>query len=237
MTGQGLLQLALYVVVLVALVKPLGAYMAAVFQGERTFMSPLLGPVERLIYRVSGVDPARESDWKRYALGVLLVNLLGFIAVYALQRTAGRAAPQPPGTRCGIARLVVQHGGQLCDEHQLAGVRRRSDHELPDADAGSRGAEFPVGGGWHRRADRVDPRLRAPRGGRDRQLLGRLHAQHPVRAAAAVLRSGGRARGAGRRAVLRAVPAGDAGRARGHPGAGDATPTARRSWMRPARRS
>jgi K+-transporting ATPase ATPase A chain len=86
MTGQGLLQVALYVVVLVALVKPLGAYMAAVFQGERTFMSPLLGPVERLIYRLSGVDPARESDWKRYAFGTLLVNLLGFVAVYALQR-------------------------------------------------------------------------------------------------------------------------------------------------------
>ena len=86
MTGQGLLQLALYVVVLVLLVKPLGAYMAAVFQGERTFMSPLLGPVERLIYRLSGVDPARESDWKRYAFGVLLVNLLGLVAVYALQR-------------------------------------------------------------------------------------------------------------------------------------------------------
>jgi len=86
MTGQGLLQLALYVVVLVLLVKPLGAYMAAVFQVERTFMSPLLGPVERLIYRVSGVDPAHESDWKQYALGALLVNLLGFIAVYALQR-------------------------------------------------------------------------------------------------------------------------------------------------------
>ena len=86
MTGQGLLQLALYVVVLVALVKPLGAYMAAVFRGERTFLSPLLGPVERLIYRVSGVDPAHESDWKRYAFGALLVNLLGFIAVYALQR-------------------------------------------------------------------------------------------------------------------------------------------------------
>ena len=86
MTGQGLLQLALYVVVLVALVKPLGAYMAAVFRGERTFMSPLLGPVERLIYRVSGVDPAHESDWKQYAFSALLVNLLGFIAVYSLQR-------------------------------------------------------------------------------------------------------------------------------------------------------
>ena len=97
MTSQGLLQLALYVVVLVALVKPLGAYMAAVFQGERTFMSPLLGPVERLIYRVSGVDPARGSDWKRYALGVLLVNLLGLLAVYALQRLQGVLPLNPAG--------------------------------------------------------------------------------------------------------------------------------------------
>ena len=97
MTGQGLLQLALYVVVLVALVRPLGAYMAAVFRGERTLMSPLLGPVERLIYRVSGVDPAHESDWKRYALSALLVNLLGIIAVYALQRLQHLLPLNPQG--------------------------------------------------------------------------------------------------------------------------------------------
>ncbi len=86
MTGLGLLQLTLYVVVLVLLVKPLGAYMAAVFQGERTFLSPVLGPVERLIYRVSGVEPAAETHWKPYLWGVLLVNLIGLLAVYALQR-------------------------------------------------------------------------------------------------------------------------------------------------------
>ena len=79
MTGQGLLQLALYLVVLVLLVKPLGAYMATVFQGERTFMSPLLGPVERLIYRVSGVDPAQ-----RIGLEALRVR---------------RPAGEPPGLR------------------------------------------------------------------------------------------------------------------------------------------
>ncbi len=86
MTGLGMLQLTLYVVVLVLLVRPLGAYMAAVFQGERTFLSPVLGPVERLIYRVSGVEPAAESHWQRYLWGVLLVNLIGLLAVYALQR-------------------------------------------------------------------------------------------------------------------------------------------------------
>ncbi len=97
MTGQGLLQLVLYVVLLVALVKPLGTYMAAVFEGERTFLSPLIGPVERLIYRWSGVDPAREYEWKRYAAGALLVSLLGFLAVYTLQRLQGVLPLNPQG--------------------------------------------------------------------------------------------------------------------------------------------
>ncbi len=97
MTGQGLLQLALYLVLLVLLVKPLGVYMAAVFQGEPTFMSPLVGPVERLIYRISGIDAVGESDWKRYAVGALLVNVLGVIAVYALQRLQGLLPLNPQG--------------------------------------------------------------------------------------------------------------------------------------------
>jgi potassium-transporting ATPase potassium-binding subunit len=97
MTGQGVLQLTLYVVVLVLVVKPLGGYMARVFQGERTIMSPLLGPIERLVYRLSGVDPAGESDWKHYALGVLLLNFLGFLAVYGLQRLQGVMPLNPQG--------------------------------------------------------------------------------------------------------------------------------------------
>jgi len=96
-TGQGLLQVGLFLSALLLLVKPLGAYMAAVFRGERTFLSPLLAPVERLIYRAAGVDPARESDWKRYALGVLLANLLGLVAVYALQRLQAVLPLNPQG--------------------------------------------------------------------------------------------------------------------------------------------
>ena len=89
MTGSGLLQLALYVLVLVALAKPLGGYMARVFEGERTFFTPIVGPVERLIYRVAGVDASKETDWRHYALAVLVVNLLGFFVVYTLQRLQG----------------------------------------------------------------------------------------------------------------------------------------------------
>jgi K+-transporting ATPase ATPase A chain len=97
MTGQGLLQLALYVVCLVLVVKPLGGYMANVYQGEQNFFSRLLQPVERLVYRVCGVDPAAESGWQRYTLQCLLVNLLGLIAVYALQRLQGFLPLNPEG--------------------------------------------------------------------------------------------------------------------------------------------
>jgi potassium-transporting ATPase potassium-binding subunit len=89
MTGQGLLQLALYVAILVLLVKPLGAFMASVYEGKRTFLSPVFGPVERLIYRAAGIDPKAESDWKRYAFAVLLFNVVGLLAVYLLQRLQG----------------------------------------------------------------------------------------------------------------------------------------------------
>ena len=78
MTAHGLLQVAIYIGILVALAKPLGSFMAAVYEGRRTFLSPLFGPLERGIYRLSGVDEKQEVGWKRYALGVLLVNFTAF---------------------------------------------------------------------------------------------------------------------------------------------------------------
>jgi K+-transporting ATPase ATPase A chain len=80
------LQCAFYTVVLLALAKPLGLYMANVYEGKRTFLSPVLGWIERLTYRVAGVKPAEDMDWKRYLWGVLWFNLFGFVAVYGLQR-------------------------------------------------------------------------------------------------------------------------------------------------------
>lgn len=97
MTAQGFLQIALFVGVLVLLTKPVGAYMAAVYEGRRTFLSPLLGPAERLIYRFGGVDEKLETDWKRYVLAVLLVNFIGFVFVYLLQRLQGVLPLNPQG--------------------------------------------------------------------------------------------------------------------------------------------
>jgi len=88
-TANLVVQCALYVCVLLALAKPLGGFMARVYQGERTFMHPPLGWLERLTYRAAGVDPAREMRWIEYALAALFFNALGFLAVYAIQRFQG----------------------------------------------------------------------------------------------------------------------------------------------------
>ncbi len=73
-----------YLIVLLALVKPLGAYMALVFQGERTWLSPILSPFEKFLLRMEGVDPSEEMNWKTYATAILLFNLVGFIFVFGL---------------------------------------------------------------------------------------------------------------------------------------------------------
>ena len=86
MTVNGILQIALYLVVLIALAKPIGSYMARVYEGESTFLDRLLGPIERLIYRVSGIHPDVEMNWKTYTVAMLIFNLFGLLVVYLLQR-------------------------------------------------------------------------------------------------------------------------------------------------------
>jgi K+-transporting ATPase ATPase A chain len=81
-----LLQIGLFLLALLLLVKPLGSYIAKVYQGEHTFISPALAPVERFVYRTSGVRSSEEMDWKTYAVAMLIFNVAGLILVYALQR-------------------------------------------------------------------------------------------------------------------------------------------------------
>jgi len=94
---QGYAQLALYFVVLVALVKPLGGYMARVYQNEPIALEKIFGPVERLMYRAAGVKRDDETTWKTYAVGMLLFNAAGLFVVYALQRLQGVLPLNPQG--------------------------------------------------------------------------------------------------------------------------------------------
>jgi K+-transporting ATPase ATPase A chain len=89
MTINGLAQIGLFFLVLVALVKPLGWYMARVYTGQVCGMDRVIGPFERLIYRVCGVRATGDMNWKTYAGAMLLFNVTGLIALYALQRLQG----------------------------------------------------------------------------------------------------------------------------------------------------
>jgi K+-transporting ATPase ATPase A chain len=97
MTSNGLFQIGLYLVVLLLLVKPLGAYMARVFQGERTFLHPVLRPIENLIYRICGIEEAAEQSWKRYAGGVLVFSAVSLLLTYLWMRVQQWLPLNPQG--------------------------------------------------------------------------------------------------------------------------------------------
>ena len=97
MTSNGVLQLLLYLVVLLLLAKPLGAYMARVYEGRPVGLDRALGWLERLIYRLCGVRADQEMGWKVYALTMLLFNVAGVLVVYAVQRVQGVLPLNPAG--------------------------------------------------------------------------------------------------------------------------------------------
>src|SRR5262245_55255234 len=97
MTGNGFLQVVFFLVVLTALTKPLGSYMARVFDGPPMLLDRVLGPIERLCYRSAGIDPEQGMTWRTYALAMLLFNLVGLLAVYLLQRVQGVLPLDPQG--------------------------------------------------------------------------------------------------------------------------------------------
>jgi len=97
MTANGLIQIAIYFAIILALTKPLGGYMTRVFAGERVFLTPLLRPAERLIYRLAGVDAGADQHWVVYAAAMLIFNFAGFVLLYALQRFQAVLPLNPQG--------------------------------------------------------------------------------------------------------------------------------------------
>ncbi|HUO04171.1 MAG TPA: potassium-transporting ATPase subunit KdpA [Candidatus Binataceae bacterium] len=106
MNSNAVIQLGLFFAIVTAVSIPLGLYMNRVFAGERTFLDPVLGPIERLIYRVCGVQPGTEMTWVEYAISLLMFSLVGMLTLYALQRLQGVLPLNPqafPGVEQGLA--------------------------------------------------------------------------------------------------------------------------------------
>ncbi|RUX58064.1 potassium-transporting ATPase subunit KdpA, partial [Mesorhizobium sp. M7A.F.Ca.CA.002.09.1.1] len=91
------IQILVYCGIVILLVKPLGGYMHRVFDGDRTLLSPVFGPLERGLYRVCGTSEREEQHWTTYAVALLLFNLAGFLVLYALQRLQGSLPYNPAG--------------------------------------------------------------------------------------------------------------------------------------------
>ena len=86
MTANGWFQIGLFLLIIFAVAKPLGVYMARVFSGEKTFFDPVARPVERLLYRLTGVDETKEMPWTEYAVAMLLFSAVSMIVLYLIER-------------------------------------------------------------------------------------------------------------------------------------------------------
>jgi len=102
MTTIGWVQIALYCAIIVAITPVLGGYMTRVFNGERTLLSPVLQPVEAVLYRLGGVDPTREQHWLAYTIAMLLFHVGGFVILYALMRLQA-VLPFNPAEQSAVA--------------------------------------------------------------------------------------------------------------------------------------
>ena len=97
MTFNGWLQIALYAVLIVLIAKPLGGYMTSVFNGERTFLRPIVRPLEVGIYKICGVREDDEQHWVTYAVAMLAFSFAGFVIMYAIQRLQNVLPLNPAG--------------------------------------------------------------------------------------------------------------------------------------------
>src|SRR5262249_45510207 len=96
-TFNGIAQISVFFLLLLLITKPMGLYMNAVFAGRRTWLSPVLRPVERAIYWVSGVDEEKEQDWKIYVVAMLLFSAAGMLLLYSIQRAQALLPLNPQG--------------------------------------------------------------------------------------------------------------------------------------------
>jgi len=97
MTSMGLLQIFLFFLIILALTKPVGAFMARLFEGERTFLHPVIRPLERLMYKIGGVDETCEQHWTHYAGSLLAFSLAGILLTYLILRVQGMLPFNPQG--------------------------------------------------------------------------------------------------------------------------------------------
>ena len=194
MTLLGIAQILIFFVLVLAVTKPAGVFMYNVFEGKRTFLHPVLRPLERAIYWLGGVREDIEQTWVGYAASLIAFSFFCFLFPYVLQRLQGFLPFNPMHFSTGQAPAKrhaddsgsgIQYRRQLHDEYQLAVVFAGYDDELLRADGGSRRPELCVRRSGNCRRHRSDSRLRAAHDEDNRKFLGGCHPLHRLHPAAA----------------------------------------------------
>ena len=181
----GWVQLALFIVLLFLLTKPVGIYLTRVLDPEgKTFLDAALRPVERLFYRLFGLDPKKEQAWQEYALSLVSFSLIGCLFTYAILRLQHLLPLNPQGFGPVSARPGLQHGRQLHHQHQLAELRRGVHPVLSFADGGAGLPQLRLGRRGNRGRRGSGAGDRPAFGPDDRQLLGGSGSREPISAAA-----------------------------------------------------
>ena len=147
--------------ILLATVRPVGIYLARVLEGERTWLDPVLRPVERLIYKLCGVDAEQEMNWREYAFAMLGFSAVSMVLTYAIERLQALPAVEPAAPRRRGPRPGLEHRRQLHHQHQLAVLHARNHDELSHPDGRPGDAQLLLGGGRHRRGRGPHPRHQA----------------------------------------------------------------------------
>ena len=224
MNASGWIQLALYVGILLLITKPLGIYLFQVLDGRNTFLEPVLGPLERITYKLLRVDSRREQNWKQYTAAMLLFSLVTMAFTYVILRFQDHLPFH--GIIDGLSNKTrddpgpgLQHGRQLYHQHELAELLRREHDELLLADGRPRQPQLLVGGPGHRRGGGAGARHRPARERHGRQLLGGPRAPALLPAAADLHHLCGVPHRAGHPAKLQALRHGATHRETNDPGA------------------
>ena len=185
MTLIGWAQIALVLACVLAAAVPLGRFIARVAAGERTFLQPVLGPVERGIYAAAGVAPEHGQGWKAYTLSMLAFSAAGFASLYALLRLQGVLPFNPQGFPGMSPYLAFNTAVSFVTNTNWQAYCRRVRRLLPQPDGRVHRAQLPLGSYRHRPRPGAVAGLRGGRAQGPRQFLGRPDARHALRPAAA----------------------------------------------------
>ena len=186
MTLNGWIQILVFTLLVLALVKPLGGYMTRVFTGERTVLSPVLRPLERALYSLAGIDEHHEQHWLAYTIAMLVFHIAGFLILYAVLRLQAILPFNPQEMSAVPEDLAFNTASSFVTNTNWQNYGGESTLSYLAQMLGLTHQNFLSAATGHRAGRGPHPGFRPRVGQHRRQLLGRCHPLHPLRASAAL---------------------------------------------------